>query len=170
MKIRLKWKKKRKWRFRKLRLLVPGFTTSGKWDSSKGWAGCEDPNQQREVQRRILSPVGEFKYKWEICSPHTAAAEVRSIDGEFERLQSRRPFPIKSFALSAHVSPWTIHFLVLGKSLLSGPGRGPPSCSSWGSHLVQMARGHHGENCRRLHDGELGGLEKTREREWGAFC
>ena len=36
-----------------------------------------------------------------------------------------RPFPIKSLALSAHVSPWTIHFWVLDKSPVLGPGRGP---------------------------------------------
>ena len=40
-----------------------------------------------------------------------------------------RPFPKKFFALSAHVSPWTIHFHVLDKIPLSGPGRGPPSCN-----------------------------------------
>ena len=40
------------------------------------------------------------------------------------------PFPIKSPALSAHESPWTIHFWVLDKSPVSGPGRGPPSCNS----------------------------------------
>ena len=40
------------------------------------------------------------------------------------------PFPIKSLALSAHVSPRTIHFWVLDKSPASGPGRGPPSCNS----------------------------------------
>ena len=40
------------------------------------------------------------------------------------------PFPIKSLALSAHVSPWTIHFQVLDKSPVSGPGRGPSSCNS----------------------------------------
>ena len=39
------------------------------------------------------------------------------------------PFPIKSLALSAHVSPRTIHFQVLDKSPVSGPGRGPPSCN-----------------------------------------
>ena len=38
-----------------------------------------------------------------------------------------RPFPIKSLALSAYVSPWTIHFWVKDKSALSGLGRGPPS-------------------------------------------
>ena len=36
------------------------------------------------------------------------------------------PFSIKSFALSVFVSPRTIHFQVLDKSPLSGPGRGPP--------------------------------------------
>ena len=41
----------------------------------------------------------------------------------------RCPFPIKSLALSAHVSPRTIHFRLLDKSLVSGPGRGPPSCN-----------------------------------------
>ena len=40
------------------------------------------------------------------------------------------PFPIKSLALSAHVSPQTIHFRVLDKSPVSGPGRGPPSCNT----------------------------------------
>ena len=41
----------------------------------------------------------------------------------------RCPFPTKSLALSAHVSPWTIHFRVLDKSPVSGPGRGPHSCN-----------------------------------------
>ena len=39
------------------------------------------------------------------------------------------PVPIKSLALSAHVFPWIIHFRVLDKSPLLGPGRGPPSCN-----------------------------------------
>ena len=42
----------------------------------------------------------------------------------------RCPSPIKSLALSACVSPRTIHFQVLGKSPLSGPERGPPSCNT----------------------------------------
>ena len=41
----------------------------------------------------------------------------------------RCPFPIKSLALSAHMSPWTSHFWVLDNSPVSGPGRGPPSCN-----------------------------------------
>ena len=40
------------------------------------------------------------------------------------------PFPIKSLALLAHVSPWTIHFWVLDKSPVLGPGRDPPSCNN----------------------------------------
>ena len=40
------------------------------------------------------------------------------------------PFPIKSLALSAHVSPPTIHFRMLDKSPVLGPGRGPPSCNT----------------------------------------
>ena len=40
------------------------------------------------------------------------------------------PFPMKSLALSALVSPWTIHFQVLDKSPVSGPGRGPYSLNS----------------------------------------
>ena len=39
------------------------------------------------------------------------------------------PFPIKSLTLSADVSPRTIHFRVLDKSPVSGPGRGPLSCN-----------------------------------------
>ena len=41
------------------------------------------------------------------------------------------PFPIKSLALSAHMSLRTIHFRVLGKSPVSDPGRGPSSCNKW---------------------------------------
>ena len=40
------------------------------------------------------------------------------------------PFPIKSLVLSAHVSPQTIHFLVLVNSPVSGPGWGLPSCNT----------------------------------------
>ena len=40
------------------------------------------------------------------------------------------PFPVISLALSAHVSTQTIHFQVLDKSPVSGPGRGHPSCNT----------------------------------------
>ena len=52
------------------------------------------------------------------------------------------PFPIKSLALSGHVSPQTIHFQLLGKSPVLGPGMGPPSCNKWwlwwGSSLLRL--------------------------------
>ena len=40
------------------------------------------------------------------------------------------PFPVKSLAMSAHVSPQTIYFQVLDKSPVSGPVRAPPSCNT----------------------------------------
>ena len=42
----------------------------------------------------------------------------------------RHPFPIKFLVLSAHVSPQTIHFWVLDKSPVFGPGRDPLSCNN----------------------------------------
>ena len=45
------------------------------------------------------------------------------------------PFPIKSFALAARVSPWTIHFQVLDKSPLLGPGRGLPSWNKGANNI-----------------------------------
>ena len=39
----------------------------------------------------------------------------------------RCPFPIKSLDLLPCVSPWTVHFQVLDKSPLSGPGKCPLS-------------------------------------------
>ena len=50
------------------------------------------------------------------------------------------PFPIMSPALSARVSPWTIHFWMLDKSPLLGPGRGLPSCNR-SSVRPQVIRG-----------------------------
>ena len=48
-----------------------------------------------------------------------------------------RPIPIKALALSAHVSPLTVHFWV-DKSLLSGPGRSLPSCNRPGLDSSRM--------------------------------
>ena len=47
------------------------------------------------------------------------------------------PFPIKSLALSVYVSPWTIHFWVLDKGPVSGPGRGPPSCNNSIERIIE---------------------------------
>ena len=70
----------------------------------------------------------------------------------------RCPFPLKSLAFSAHVSPPTIHFQVLDQSPLPGPGNGPPSCNNskpclftptqrpaaWDSQPCQLAPTHEG--------------------------
>ena len=49
------------------------------------------------------------------------------------------PFPIRSLALSAYVSPWTIHFRVLDKSPVLGPGRGPLSCNRITKNGTQLS-------------------------------
>jgi len=52
------------------------------------------------------------------------------------------PFSMKSLALSAHVSPRTIHFGKLDKSPYLGPGRGSPSCNKlvWSKLLEKPAQ------------------------------
>ena len=62
------------------------------------------------------------------CEPRGRAVLLGSLT---LLLSTQAPLPnTKSLALSACVSPWTIHFWVLDKTPLSGPGRGPPSCNS----------------------------------------
>ena len=46
-------------------------------------------------------------------------------------LSTRHPFPMKSLALSAHMSPRTIHFWVSDKSPLLGPRSGPPFSNNY---------------------------------------
>ena len=53
----------------------------------------------------------------------------------------RLPFPIKSITLSAHVSPWTIHFQTLGKSPLSAPGRCSPSYNTFSQYHFEQLSG-----------------------------
>ena len=67
-------------------------------------------------------------HKTRDCKPCDRAVLLGSLT---LLLSTQVPFPIKSLALSAHVSPWTIHFWVLDKSPVLGPGRGPPSCDKW---------------------------------------
>ena len=55
---------------------------------------------------------------WEMAEQFWVLLPCRSPPG--------RPLPIKSLALAARVSPRTIHFWVLDKSPLLGPGWGPP--------------------------------------------
>ena len=60
---------------------------------------------------------------------------ARYVAEQFSRVLlaycSKEPCPIKSLALSAHVSPLTILSQVLDKSPILGPGRGPLFCNSW---------------------------------------
>ena len=80
------------------------------------------------------------------------------------------PFPIKSLALSADVSPWTIHFWVLYKSPVSGPGRGSPSCNKWwlwrGLFFTETdiltTQGTQGPACLPM--------EQTQQLQLGPFC
>ena len=93
----------------------------------------------------------------------------------------RCPFPVKSLALSAYVSPRTIHFRVLDKSPVSGPiihfrvldknpRRGPSSCNKWrlwwGLFFTAMdiltTRGTQGPACLPV--------DQTQWPQLGPFC
>ena len=82
-------------------------------DPESGWLAKDNSEINLiTIKLETVSHVAE-KFSWvplSCCSP------------------SGYPFPIKAFALSARVSPQTIHFQVLDKNLLLGPGKGPPSC------------------------------------------
>ena len=84
-------------------------------DSESEWLAKDNPETNPiTIKRETVSSVAEL-FSWvslPYCSPLGC------------------PFPIKSLALSAHVSPQTIHFQVLDKSPVLGPGRGPPSCNT----------------------------------------
>ena len=84
-------------------------------DPESGWLAKDNSEINLiTIKLETVSHVAE-KFSWvplSCCSP------------------SGYPFPIKAFALSARVSPQTIHFQVLDKNLLLGPGKGPPSCNT----------------------------------------
>ena len=90
-------------------------------DSESEWLALDNPETNPiTIKPKTASRVTE-QFSWvplPYCSP------------------PRCPFPIKSLALSAHVSPWTVHFRVLDKSLVSGPGRDPLSCNISVLHLL----------------------------------
>ena len=66
--------------------------------------------------------------------PETASHRAVLLGSLILLLSTWVPFPVKSLALSAHVSLQTIHFWVLDKSPLSGPRRGPLSFNSFIIH------------------------------------
>ena len=72
-----------------------------------------------------------------IPSPENRRLWQRNSPGfPYLLLSAQAPFPIKSFALSAHLLPHTIHFRVLDESPFGGPGRSRPSCNAFNITLV----------------------------------
>ena len=97
-------------------------------DSESEWLAKDNPETNPiTIKPETASHVTEL-FSWvplPYCSP------------------SRCPFPIKSLALSAHVPPWTIHFLVLDKSPVLDPGPGTPSSNTlatWCEELTHWKR------------------------------
>ena len=88
----------------------------------------KDPESERLA--RYNPETNPIPIKPETVSP---AAEQSSWVPSSSCSLPGRPFPTKSLALSACVSPWTVYFQVLDKSPPSGPGRGPPSCNNFTS-------------------------------------
>ena len=83
-------------------------------DSESEWLAKDNPETNPTTIKPETASHKAEKFSWvplPYCSP------------------PGRPFPIKSLALSAHVSLQTIHFWALDKSPLLGPGRGPSSCN-----------------------------------------
>ena len=89
-----------------------------------GWTRCARPG--RTLSQKDLLKTNLITIKPEAGSH---VAELFSWVPLPYCSPPRCPFPVKSLALSAHVSPWTIHFQVLDKSPVSGPGRCPPFCN-----------------------------------------
>ena len=85
-------------------------------DPESEWLAKDNPETNSFTRKpKTVTPVAEW-FSWvpsPSCSP------------------PRYPFPLKSLAFSAHVSPQTIHFRVLDKSPVWGPGRGSPSCNNF---------------------------------------
>ena len=83
-------------------------------DSESEWLASDNPETNPiTIKPETASHVTEL-FSW-VPLPYCSPPECS--------------FPIQSLALSAHVSPWTIHLRVLDKGPVSGPGRGPPSCN-----------------------------------------
>ena len=97
-----------------------------------GWIRCAHPGRTLS-QNDWLRPTRKVipSHKTRDCKPCDTAVLLGSLPLLYTYcFPPRCPFPIKSLALSAHVSPRTTHFWVLDKSLVSGPGRIPPSCNN----------------------------------------
>ena len=121
--------------------------TGSIWERSKGDTKCPTTSQNPSLWRPSWlnkarttrkDPESEWLAK---DNPETSPVTVKLKPASYVAEQfswvplpscspPRCPFPIKSLAFSAHASPQTIHFRVLDKSPVSGPGKGPPSCNT----------------------------------------
>ena len=99
------------------RILLSGIHLS--WTRRAPPGRTLSQNDWLETTRKLIpSPWNpRLQAMWQSCSPGFPSPTV---------LPPGCPFPIKALAMSAHVSPQTIHFWLLDKSPVSGPGRDSP--------------------------------------------
>ena len=91
-------------------------------DSESGWLANDNPETNPIIMKPETASHMTEQFSW-VPLPSCSLP--------------RHPFPIKSLALSAHMFPRTIHFWVLDKNPISGPGRGPPSCNITAATYLQ---------------------------------
>ena len=104
--------------------VLPNFQNPPLWNPSWLNAGCTTRKDPKSEWLAKDNPETNPK----AIKPETASHEAEQFSWAPLPYCSppRGPFPIKSFALSASMSPWTILFRVLGKSPLLGPWKGSP--------------------------------------------
>ena len=91
------------------------------------------------------SPQEGFWVRWLVKSHHHKTQDFQPhgravLLGSFTLFSPLRcPFPVKSLALSADVSPRTSHFQGLDKSPVSGPGREPLTAANALLHVQGLA-------------------------------
>ena len=87
-----------------------------------GWTRCASPGRtlsQNDWLKTTRKVIPSANYVTEQCYGFPSPPALHA-----------GAFPVKSLALSAHVSPQTVHFQGLDKSPVLGPQRGPPSCNT----------------------------------------
>ena len=110
----------------------------------------------RAPPERTLSQNDWPETTWKlILSPQTRDCESRGRAVLLGSLTLLVPSPVKSLSLSVGVSPQTIHFRVLDRSPLGGPGRDPASQNrTMAAYLrtkksVQLEQSKQGGECKR---------------------
>ena len=92
----------------------------------------------------LVMPSNHHHHKTQDWEPRDRAVLLASL---ILLLSAGAPFPKKSLALSARVSPQTLHSRVLDKSPVSGPGRGPPSCNRFTEEGLRERRAEKAWTC-----------------------